>query len=317
MNYTKLYKYIERLVKLGISLTAFYFIYHQFYNKSFVINLSIIPEYTLKNLFLLLLCLVLMPINWGIDALKWKVLLSRKINITLRTSLIATFSGVATSLFMPLRSGEFIGKILFLDIQDRWHGLAASLFSSLNQLLITILVGSFGLIYIHLNNISIYVLPDKLSTILIIIGLLVFLTYLFFQKRVFKKLENNSFITKRISKELFEGFSHKNYIILTLSLIRYLIFTLQYLLLFSIFIKEINWFDMLMMTSVLFYLSSAVPSFGWAEIAVKGSLTLVLFEYLNNDSGVLLTTVCIWIINIGIPSLIGAIALLKNSFNGN
>lgn len=317
MNYTKLYKYIERLVKLGISLTAFYFIYHQFSNKSAVFNFNSVPEYNFTNLFLLFFALILMPVNWGIDAFKWKILLPSSITISFRKSFMATFSGVATSLFMPFRSGEFIGKILFLSPKDRWHGTASSLFSSLNQLLVTILAGSLGLIYMHFNNIDIYILPKKISLLLIIIGLLVFLSYLFFQKRIFKRLENYSFITKRINRELFESFSNKKHKILTLSFIRYLAFTLQYLLLFSIFIKEINWFDMFMMTSVLFYLSSAIPSFGWAEIAVKGSLALVLFEYLNNDSGVLLVAVCIWIINIGLPSLIGASALLKNSFNGN
>jgi len=317
MNYTKLYKYIERLLKLGISITAFYFIYHQFYNKSSVINLSTMPEYSFKNLFLILFCLVLMTINWGIDAFKWKILLQPITNISFRKSIIATFSGVATSLFMPFRSGEFFGKILFLTPKYRWEGSAASLFSSLNQLLATVFIGSLGLIYLFLNKVYIYILSDKLLIFLASIGISLFIIYLFFQKSVFKKLESFSFINKRISKDLFTSFSHKTYQILILSLIRYLVFTIQYLLLFSLFISEFNWLDTMMLITVVFYLSSAIPSFGWAEIAVKGSLALILFEFLNNDSGVLLIAVFIWIINIGIPALIGASALLKNSFNGN
>lgn len=317
MNYTKLYKYIERLVKLGISLTAFYFIYHQFYNKSAIIDLSVVPAYTFKNLFLLMLCLALMPINWGIDALKWKMLLQPTTNINLRKSIIATFSGVATSLFMPFRSGEFFGKILFLNPKQRWEGSAASLFSSLNQLLITIFIGSFGLTYVYLNKISIYVLPRNLSLILIITGVILFFCFLFFQKKIFNYIVGYSIVTQKINKEVFQSFSNKTYKILILSFIRYLVFTIQYLLLFSIFIDQFNGLDAMMLITVLFYLSSAIPSFGWAEIAVKGSLALILFEYLNNDSGVLLIAVCIWTINIGIPALIGASALLKNSLNAN
>jgi hypothetical protein len=317
MNYTKLYKYIERFVKLGISLTAFYFIYHQFYNKSAIIDLNIVPAYTFKNLFLLMLCLALMPINWGIDAIKWKMLLKPITNISLRKSIIATFSGVATSLFMPFRSGEFFGKILFLNPKQRWEGSAASLFSSLNQLLITIFIGSFGVTYVYLNKVSIYVLPRNLSLILIIVGIILLVFFLLFQKKIFQFVTRYSIVTEKINKEVFQSFSEQTYKILILSLVRYLVFTIQYLLLFSLFIGQVSWLDTIMLITVLFYLSSAIPSFGWAEIAVKGSLALILFEYLNNDSGVLLIAVCIWTINIGIPALIGASALLKNSMNAN
>jgi len=54
-----------------------------------------------NNIWLIILLLVLMCVNWGIEARKWHVLVRRVQPINFFTAIRAVLSGVSLSLFVP------------------------------------------------------------------------------------------------------------------------------------------------------------------------------------------------------------------------
>ncbi len=93
----------------------------------------------------LAICLGLMPLNWLLEALKWKILIAPIDKIKVKNSLKAVLSGVTTSIFLPNRAGEFTGRILHLEKGKRSFGILPTFIGNISQLSITILAGLIGL----------------------------------------------------------------------------------------------------------------------------------------------------------------------------
>ena len=82
-----------------------------------------------------------MFVNWSLEALKWKLLISPLESISYKTSLKGIFSGITMSIFTPNRVGEFAGRVFFLEKADKIQASIMSLIGSLMQLVITIIAG--------------------------------------------------------------------------------------------------------------------------------------------------------------------------------
>ena len=99
-----------------------------------------------SKLFLLIIVLILMGFNWFLETAKWKLLLEYISPTGWLRCLRSVLSGVTVSILTPNRIGEFAGRVLHLEKGVRVKAAIASVIGSMNQLLITILAGGFGLI---------------------------------------------------------------------------------------------------------------------------------------------------------------------------
>jgi hypothetical protein len=65
--------------------------------------------------------------------------------------------------------------------------------------------------------------------------------------------------------------------------------------------------------TLYFFAMAVIPSFAIAELPVRGTLSLWLIGlFSTNKAGIVLTTVCIWLINLIVPAIAGAFLLLGN-----
>src|SRR6266704_2015862 len=80
--------------------------------------------------------LLLMPVNWGLEARKWQVLLKSLERISFFTSFRAILSGVAFSINTPNRVGEYGGRIVYVQDGHRWKAVALTIIGSLSQLMV-------------------------------------------------------------------------------------------------------------------------------------------------------------------------------------
>jgi hypothetical protein len=99
------------------------------------------------------LVFLLMFVNWGLEALKWKVLLRQLYRIRFWEAFKAILSGVAFALNTPNRIGEYGGRVLFIPEGKRVRAVSLTLAGSFSQLLVTLLFGSIGL----------YLLKDRIG----------------------------------------------------------------------------------------------------------------------------------------------------------
>ena len=58
----------------------------------------------------LIICLVLMIMNWGLEALKWQVLVKSTQPLNFIQAFGSVLAGLATGLITPNRIGNFIGR---------------------------------------------------------------------------------------------------------------------------------------------------------------------------------------------------------------
>ena len=92
--------------------------------------------------------IALVFVNWGFEAKKWQVLLKTIQHITFFTAYKSVLSGVTLSLNTPNRIGEYGGRILYVQEGSRIKAISLSIAGSISQLIITLVIGCGGLVYL-------------------------------------------------------------------------------------------------------------------------------------------------------------------------
>jgi hypothetical protein len=100
--------------------------------------------------------------------------------------------------------------------------------------------------------------------------------------------------------------------ILSLSVARYLVFVVQYFLLFWVFGVDVTWWQAFWSVSVVFLVIAVVPSMGFlSELGVRWQAGIQLLQlYSSNIAGIFATSIAIWMINLVIPALAGGVMIL-------
>lgn len=265
------------------------------------------------------LSLALMPLNWGIESVKWKYLLSHLEKVSFLRALKSVFAGCSITLLTPNRIGEYGGRILYLKNENRLRGISLTILGSMSQLLITILIGFGGLTFLQYSgqnshNIS-EILPGKSLQLLWIITLatLVVMVLLFFNEGFIarwifripgaKKLE--------VFSNLLSSYSGKELLTLTaMSAVRYIVFVLQFWLMLKAMQVHIGLWLSVVLLSVFYLLLAMAPSIGFTELPLRAIAGVqVLGIATQNKLGVEAASLGIWLTNIFIPAIVGTILI--------
>ena len=140
-------KTISFLIKIGIVVFALFFLYQQLTSKSSVEELNV--DYILlqlqQNYLVIGLVILMMFLNWFLESLKWRFLISKIERISIKRSIRAVFSGITVSAFTPNRVGEYGGRVFCLEKADRIQGVLITVIGSMAQLVTTIVFGLIGI----------------------------------------------------------------------------------------------------------------------------------------------------------------------------
>jgi len=268
----------------------------------------------------LVIVVFLMIINWSIEAWKWKISIQNVQPMSFSRSFRAVLSGVSFSVSTPNRMGEYLGRILYMEEGNRLRVISLTIVSSMSQLITTLLAGSVGLFFIRKNidtGNSIEGLDSFWLQVLQygVIIVLVILTGFYFRLsliiNVADKLRNNSRYAWLIGslKDIDATLLLK---LLSLSAIRYIVFVVQYFLLFRLFEVSIEWWQCFCAVSVIFLVLAIIPTFAIAELGLRGKVSLKLIGLFSTNSlGISLATVTIWIINLVLPAIAGSLLILS------
>ncbi|HEY5969610.1 MAG TPA: lysylphosphatidylglycerol synthase domain-containing protein, partial [Chitinophagaceae bacterium] len=120
---------------------------------------NIKASFTDTRVFNFILVFVLMFINWSLEALKWKISVQRVQPVSFFRSLKAVFSGVSFSVTTPNHTGEYLGRVLYMDDGNRLRVISLTILGSISQLLVTIFFGLLGLFILRsgIANVSLSV----------------------------------------------------------------------------------------------------------------------------------------------------------------
>ena len=292
-------------------ILAIYFLYDKlFKNKAqFITELSLIQ--TSSFILGLLFIFLLQFLNWFVEAKKFHQLLDLKIKINLLTSLKAVYVGNFTSFFTPNRVGTFIGRIIVLK-QNKLLVTAITGLGNLAQLITTLIFMIIALFlyfiigsnFVMINDAYIYILK------------FVYFLFLFVALVIYMK---PSIAIKRFSKiKIIKTYANRLLIlddisfiikirVLLLSIIRYLIFALQYYILFICFNINISITELLVFLGLLYGTVTFVPSPFLGNLGTREAIALLFSSISGLGVIVPIISLLVWFINVGISSLIGGV----------
>ncbi len=267
------------------------------------------------------LTVLLMLLNWGLEASKWQVAIKRLQKISFIHCVRAIFTGTTMGFFTPNRMGEYMGRILYIEEGKRTKAISLTIVCSISQLMITLWTGLAGIVYLK-SAVQHGAVPESSSflfwintvmyvTLIMALGLTLFYFRLSWLVRWVEKIPRIEKFLEPV--KVLDSFNATILgRILSLSLIRYFVFIAQYYLLFSAFNVQLTGIEVFGCISVVFLVLAVVPTIAViTELGVRWKTSMELVQFFSSNSiGILATSLAVWVINLVIPALLGSLMML-------
>ncbi len=258
-----------------------------------------------------------MLVNWSIEALKWKISVKEIQHVSFFRAFKAVLSGVSFAVSTPNRIGEYLGRVLYMNEGNRLKTISITIVGGISQLIITLLMGCIGWITLR-PVIEARQLISPLWAEVILYGVMlavIVLTLFYFRLSLLVKWFDRLPASKRVAylvKALEDFNATLLFKLLSLSLLRFFVFIVQYYLLFRLFDVNILWGQAFWTVSVSFLVMAVIPTITLIELVQRGKVVATLVGlYSANELGMNLATASIWFINLVLPAVIGSLLILK------
>jgi hypothetical protein len=302
-------QFLVLIIKVLIVCGAFYFIYNQLANNDKLDWVQFIAKFKKNQSVVGISFIILLSVlNRYFEILKWQNLASYLNPISVAEATKQVLAALTAGIFTPNGVGEYAGKALFYEKSETKKILFLNLICNGIQMVLTIIIGIFGLLYF---NAQYNVITTK--TVAILFGILIFTFVLLFSV---KKLTIKGYsIEKLIHKidEIPKKIHQKN---IFLGLCRYLVFSHQYYFLFLAFDVDLPYLTLMAAVTSVYFLASSLPTFQFLDFAVKGSVAIFFFGILGvNEWIVIFVSTLMWFLNVVLPVVIGSYYVLNFKTN--
>lgn len=272
------------------------------------------------------LVVLLMPLNWGLEALKWRMLVGRFEKETYYVAIKSVFTGVFISLFVnilvPNRMGEFAGRIIYVKL-NKVKASLISFIGSFAQFVVTVLCGAVGYLVFWYSFYDAKWQTFTEYLLVITAGFVIaLLVLLYFNINVLSWMLSRPRILRRFKKITSVFYFYKSALlaeVLGISILRYTVFCGQFIALLMLCGIDISITQGLTVIPVIFLVQTIVPSNALSDLGVRGAASIFFLNYYTvDDTAILAATYLLWGINILIPGLIGALFFAVFKYrNGN
>ncbi|MBF4984015.1 flippase-like domain-containing protein [Nonlabens mediterrranea] len=287
-------QFLAPSIKILVFIGCITLLYFQWTDRpvrmdSILFYLKEIPFYSIGLMLLLSLT------SWLVESKKWQVLLKDVEEIRFRESVIQSLTAQAASFITPLRAGEFAYKALFYEREDRKTILSRVFLGNLCQMIVTVFLGLIGLLF--------YIDKEFYGTLTLAITGIVCLAVIYAFYQYLSDHWNLKEVTFKLWKQT-----------IALSLLRYLFFASNWLIMLQLIKSDIallTWLDNI----ALNYLAvSIIPMFQIFDIPVKWAVADLIFNGGILQSPIVIATTLIWLTNTLFPTLLGCILIPFKKF---
>jgi uncharacterized membrane protein YbhN (UPF0104 family) len=298
------------LLKIGVFLFSISFIVFLLIDKKIWWDFFIQSYFNQRGILLIGMMLIAMLANLSVEAWKWQYLVHSKDTLPFKVALTAVFSGITAGLITPHGIGDYVGRILFLNPENRLENIASVLFSRIAQLCITCITGIAATLYfcfvIQMDQRVLAAFVVAIVTLLIIFLFWKFRAYILDKMKhipVLKNIESWFEQLRMYSNQLFLT-------TLVLSALRYSIFLTQFVVLLLFFEVQLS-VELLIVGAVFtFFVKSIVPTF--FDLGVRELAAVFFFSaYHIADEKVLAASISLWLVNLLIPAVIGLFCMFQ------
>ena len=267
---------------------------------------------TWKNVVPIILLTFLVLINWGFEAKKWQILVHKIEHLSFIDAYRSILIGLSLGFITPANIGDYAGRMWQLKSEKKTESIGANLLGNGIQFYVSLIFGA----------ISYLIFWKKTLTIIdqIIFGVVIFCLFLgiivyqqrikfvqFLQKYAWIKPYDNhlnvliSFTFEEI-KQVFGW-----------SILRYLTFSLQFVIVFQIFAVNMNFIDLWAVSCLIFLFKTIIPAVNFiGDLGVREYAALHFLGFFPvNISAIVTATFSLWFVNILIPVLVGSFFVLR------
>lgn len=261
-----------------------------------------------------------MLVNWGLEARKWQLLMAPLESFSLLRSFKSVMAGCSITMLTPNRIGEYGGRVLYVEEQNRLRAISLTILGSISQLSITMVMGTIGLLvlkYGSLINKSTFssvswILSDGLLLVSVVVTVILLLIYFrvhFLITGISKIKYLKNFARHVVVLDVFSGKQLLR--LLFLSFLRYMVFILQYMLLLQVMNVDLPYPVSFLLLTVFYLVMAVAPTIGFTELPVRATASVLIFElFSDNIVGIQAAAFGIWLINLVLPALLGSILII-------
>ncbi|RDV11827.1 hypothetical protein DXT99_23875 [Pontibacter diazotrophicus] len=319
MNINRNKKFLLLIGKALVVLLTFYLLYYTVFTApdAFLTWGSILRNAWQSPLrFIVVLSAVLIPLNWGFEARKWQLLGQKIERMSFLRAYRAVMVGLTLGFITPNRLGDYAGRVLELKSQERLGAIGAIFIGRFCQLVATILAGSLGLVYFIFHFYWMKYPAVSLSVMFLLMGLNVAVMLLLYNASAMVAVVASIRPLQKFVRyiEVMSDYSTPEMTrVLLLSLGRYFVFLLQFVLLLVLFGVHLSPLEYISGVSGTFFLKSVVPSVSLlSDLGVRELSAMYLFGLLGQVRlQVLSASLSLWLLNIAVPSAVGLVFVLR------
>ncbi len=255
------------------------------------------------NGWVVMLILSLTFLNLFCEMEKWRVLIGRN-ELKKTLAFKAILYGICSGIMTPNRLGEFAGRISVLPKPIRKKATIMTVAGSGIQGIVTGVLGIVGLLtFPVLPKLSAYT-EINLSQFLPIALIILAISFFFWFRQPLKQHIHG------VIRHLKQLSNQKLFRAMTWALLRYTVFSAQ----FAIALYSVGFSASLPICFagifLLYFCQSYIPFTAFGELGVREVLAVLIFgSYLPNPMLAVLATLIVWIANIGLPVMAGALTL--------
>jgi hypothetical protein len=244
----------------------------------------------------------LVPLNWYFEWAKWEILVQTIKEEKNPNKLTAFVSGIVSSFLTPAFSGNFLGRIIYFEANKRWKLTVYSMVSNFSQFTVSMFFGAIAGILLTLQHKS-YL--GELSIAFIIGATITSLLIYFFGETLASPIK----IQRVQSMILLVKKGPSRLKIIGLSLLRYLVFVLQFSLALSAFGVHFEWINILWI-ALVYMAVTLTPSLFFGKIVMRESIAVSILTLAGIATfPILLASLTTWFFNLLIPTFVSVLLI--------
>lgn len=305
MNFFERDKLVLALKAAVFVLMSWFIINTLFISRDFTAQWNLFTQNLQgSKVYLLLLAVLLMPLNWFIEAMKWRLLMEEEWR-EMPALIKGVLAGVTFGFITPGRSGEFVGRVMFSKREEKTKSFYLSSIGGIAQMAVTV---AFGALFIQLWGNQVFL--SGIITGVAIVFLVLYFRFDWLNSLLLSvgKLQKHNLVIS--NSEL----PSLNILIrvLGLSALRYLVYLLQYVLVFAFMGVSANWLLLLTHNGTLLLAQSLSPLMPLLDVSFRGGAAIYVYKQAAvNNIAVVSAALLVWLINLAIPALAGYVFILR------
>ncbi|MBK8670314.1 MAG: flippase-like domain-containing protein [Saprospiraceae bacterium] len=269
------------------------------------------------NLIFLFFCILLMPVNWWLESIKWRLLMSPHDTLSRIQSIKTILAGITLGIVTPARLGEYGGRLLTSDPLKKTQVISATLLGSIAQNLCNVLAG-LAFSYYFLKSVFSVTYGSTFTFMLLIIVQIIIFTLVYYnlpevahyiEKKIGVKYTGR-YSARLKSLDLYKSpLLHK---VLFISLLRYITYFSQYVLMLKFLGIHADILDVTANITGIYLIQTGIPLPAFLSVFARGELAVLVWAGIGVDQiTALAATFGLWFINLILPSLAGTLILYE------